>query len=99
MKNLRFIWVLWPSFVVAAVGNAVFFTAFDPHDLVVFGEPVHAGRIAVYSIGFFSLWALTIASNLLTYFLQKSATEVNRCPYDPDQRPAGCPDGDEGRFE
>ena len=82
MKNLRFVWILWSSFLVAAVGNAVVFTVLDPHDLVAFGEPVRASRIAVYSIGFFGLWAVAAASNLLTYFLQKSAAEVNECPFD-----------------
>ena len=96
MKKLQFIWVLWPSFLAAAVANAVFFTVFDPHDLVAFGEPVHAGRIAVYSIGFFSLWAVTVAGNLLTFFLQKSAADVNHFPYEPVQRSAGRPKGDEG---
>lgn len=98
MKKLQFVWILWPSFLVAAVSNAAVFTVFDPHDLVVFGEPVRASRIAVYSIGFFGLWAVTAASNLLTYFLRKSAAEVNQCPCDPAQRPAGCPqDADESR--
>ncbi|MEO8159292.1 MAG: hypothetical protein ABI648_15955 [Betaproteobacteria bacterium] len=92
MKNLWYIWILWPSFLAAAIGNALFFTVFDPRDLVVFGEPVHASRLAIYSVGFLSLWLLTIASNLLTYFLQKSATELNLRSRDPERR-----HGDEGR--
>lgn len=92
MKNLWTIWILWPSFLAAAIGNAVFFTVFDPRDLVVFGEPVHASRLAVYSIGFFSLWLLTIVSNVLTYYLQKSAIDVNRHAREP-----GRPHGDAER--
>ncbi len=92
MKNLWTIWILWPSFLTAAIGNALFFTVFDPRDLVVFGEPVHASRLAIYSVGFLSLWLLTIASNLLTYFLQKSASDVNR-----HSRESGRSHGDEGR--
>jgi hypothetical protein len=98
MKNLWFIWILWPSFLAAAAGNAIFFTVFDPSDLVMFGEPVHASRIGVYSIGFFSLWAITILSNVLTYFLQKSAPEINHFPFDSSPPPpAGDAIGDEGR--
>ena len=48
MKNVRYIWILWPSFLAAAAGNAVFFTVFDPSELVVFGEPVQASRIGLF---------------------------------------------------
>ena len=78
MNSRRLIWILWPSFIVAGVAEAVFFTFFDPGDLIVFGEPVGLGRTAVYSIGFFAFWAATAASSALTCFLQKSAAEINQ---------------------
>ena len=96
MKNLQILWILWPSFVVAGVSNSLFFAVFDPHDLLPFGEPVHAGRIAIYSIGFFAFWAVALCSNALDRFLQTSAAEVNQCPFDPAQRSPGCPKGDQG---
>ena len=77
MGSSKVIWLLWASFLVAAVGNAVFFTVFDPQNQAAFGEPVHASRIAVYSIGFFACWAMTITSNALVAFLQQPAAEVN----------------------
>ncbi len=55
---------LWPSFALAAVATGVLFSAFDPHELMPFGESAAGGRLAVYSIGFFVLWfysALSIA--------------------------------------
>ena len=36
----RLIWVLWPSFVVAGIAEALFFTLIDPQELYLFGEPV-----------------------------------------------------------
>jgi hypothetical protein len=77
MNSRRLIWILWPSFIVAGVAEAVFFTFFDPGELIVFGEPVGLGRTAVYSIGFFAFWAATAASSTLTCYFQKSAAEIN----------------------
>jgi hypothetical protein len=97
VKSSKLIWLLWPSFLVAGIGNAVFFTVFDPEHLAAFGEPVHVSRIAVHSIGFFAFWAMTITSNALVAFLQRPADDVNQCPFDPVRRPAGCPQGEEER--
>lgn len=77
MKSLQLIRILWTSFLVAAMAEAVFFTAFDPQELVAFGEPVSGSRIAIYSIGFFAFWAVTAAASALTSFIQKSAAEIN----------------------
>ncbi len=95
MKNIRFVWILWPSFIVAAFANGVFFTLFDPQELMVLGEPVMLTRIAVYSIGFFAFWAVTAAASALTCFIQRSAAQVNQCPLEPGERPAGCPKREE----
>ncbi len=78
MKNLQFICILWPSFIVAAIANAVFFTVFDPQELAAFGEPVSGSRIAIYSIGFFAFWAVTAASSAATRYLQRDSEEVNQ---------------------
>ena len=96
MKNLQPIWILWPSFIVAAIANAVFFSVFDPQELVVFAEPVSDSRIAIYSIGFFAFWAVTAASSAATRYLQRTSAQVNQCPIDPAQRPDGCPKEAEG---
>lgn len=97
MKSSKLIWLLWPSFIVAGIGDAMFFTLFDPEQLAAFGEPVLASRIAVYSIGFFAFWAMTITSIALVTFLQRPAAEINQCPFDAEQRPAGCPKSEEDR--
>lgn len=87
----RAIWVLWPSFIVAGVGEAVFFTLFDPTDMHLFDAPIAASRLAVYSIGFFAFWAFAAASSALTCFFQRTAAEINRCPLPAPERPVGCP--------
>ena len=92
----RLLWVLWPAFLVAAAAELVFFALVDPADLAVFGVPVAAGRMPVYTIGVFFFWAIAAAASALTVFLQRSPFEVNRCPLPPADRPAGCPKRDAG---
>ena len=75
---LKWIQVLWPSFLIAAVAEGVFFTVIDPQELYLFGEPVHYSRIATYSIGFLGFWLVCAASSLSTIFLQRPADEINR---------------------
>jgi len=89
---LRPIWILWPSFVVAGIAEAVFFTLFDPADLRLFGAPLAASRTAVYTLGFFLFWLFAAASSAFTCFLQRSSAEINNlCPLEPAGRPPGCP--------
>jgi hypothetical protein len=86
------IWVLWPSFVIAGAAETLFFTLFDPMDLPVFGQPLNAGRSAVYTVTFFIFWVFAGASSAFTCFLQRSAVDINRlCPLEPPARPPGCP--------
>lgn len=87
----RILWVLWPSFLVAAVAELLVFAVIDPADLHLFGVPLNAGRMPVYTIGFFFFWALGASAAALTVFLQRSPVEVNRCPLNSDDRPAACP--------
>jgi hypothetical protein len=92
MQARHLIYILWPSFIIAGAAEAVFFTVFDPHDLSFFGEPLHASRTAIYSIGFFLFWAFAAGSSALTCFFQRTSAEINRCPIpEASQRPLGCP--------
>ncbi len=74
----RLIYILWPSFIVAGIAEAVFFTLFDPMDLRLFGRDLGLSRLAVYSLGFFAFWAFAAGSSALTCFFQRSADELNR---------------------
>jgi hypothetical protein len=68
------IWILWPSFLVAAAAEMVFFALFDPGDLVFFGQPLELSRTAIYSMGFFVFWAFAAVSSALSVYLG----ELNR---------------------
>lgn len=70
--------VLWPSFLVAAVAEGIFFTVIDPQELYLFGKAVQLSQTAAYSIGFLGFWAICAASSLLTWLLLMSAADINR---------------------
>ena len=78
MEAKKLIQILWPSFVVAGVAEALFFTVFDPHDLHPFGEPIQASRTTLYSVGFLAFWLVAAISSALTIFFQRTAAEINR---------------------
>lgn len=70
-------WILWPSFLAAAVGSAIVFALIDPLDVAVFGY-VPTGRVGFYTVSFFLLWAMAGASSALTAYLMPKVEE------DPD---------------
>jgi hypothetical protein len=59
-RSQRAIAVLWPSFVVAIAATGLFFSAFNPRDLVPFNLDLEVSPLAVYSIGFFIFWLFGI---------------------------------------
>jgi hypothetical protein len=71
----HFILIFWPSFVVAGIANALFFTFFDPADFVLFG-PFGLSRLTAYSTGFFILWALSAASSAITVYLEHARHHI-----------------------
>lgn len=74
---LRWIQVLWPSFLTAGLAEIIFFTVIDPQELYLYGRPVHFSPIATYSIGFIGFWLVCAASSLTTLFFQRSSEEIN----------------------
>jgi hypothetical protein len=84
-------WVLWPSFLMACAAELVYFALFDPVDLHLFGVPIAADRMPVYTMGFFAFWAIGAVSSALTVFLARSPFEVNQCTLEATDRPLGCP--------
>lgn len=75
---LRWINILWLSFLTAALGEIVFFVFIDPKELYLLGEPVRWSPMAVYSVGFFMFWSLTALTAALTAFMEKPAHDINR---------------------
>ena len=60
--------VLWPSFLVAIVASGVFFSAFNPRDLIPYNLDIEISPLAAYSIGFFLFWLLALLSSLGTMY-------------------------------
>jgi hypothetical protein len=66
----RAMWVIWPGFLAAIVGEIAFFAVFDPLD---FNARLALSREAVYTLGFAAFWLLGMVSSALTLFLQHAA--------------------------
>ena len=73
--------VLWPSFLTAIIVTGVFFSAFNPKDLVPFNLDIDISPLAAYSIGFFIFWMLAIASSLGTLYFT-----ISNCRFLSKQR-------------
>ena len=78
MWSQRWMWIVWPAFLVAAVLEMVVFALVDPSTLHWFGQPVALSREAVYTLTFFVFWGMAMASSALTVLLSMSPVEVNR---------------------
>lgn len=61
--------ILWPSFLAAGMGISIIFTLIDPMELVVLGEHTRASRTTIYSLGFFTIWAIAALAAAMTSFL------------------------------
>ena len=72
----RIMWVLWPSFLVAAAATGVFFSLFDPQEFWLLGEHLEISRLGAYTLGFFGFWCVGIGSSALTLFLAVTPHEV-----------------------
>ena len=74
--KIRVMHVLWPSFLVAIAAEGLFFSLFDPDDLLAFGHPLEVSRLGAYTIGFFAFWLVAAASGALTCFLVASHVDT-----------------------
>lgn len=73
----RIISVLWPSFITSGIATGLFFTAFDPQELVILSGQLEIGRLAAYSIGFFLFWLLTAGTCALSCYFQQPCGSLN----------------------
>ena len=71
-------WVLWPSFLAAGIGVGIIFTLVDPQELTILGQPLLGSRLAVYTLGFFVLWAICAMASALSCFLLATSREADR---------------------
>jgi len=91
MGTRKLMAIAWPGFLAACGLELLVFALVDPSALEWGGQPLAWSRQAVYSAAFFAFWAVAAAACALTTLLGMSAAEVNRCPFEPRQRPEGCP--------
>ena len=78
MKMHRWMWILWPAFLLASATELLVFALVDPADLHWHGEPIGMSRQAVYAIGFFVFWLLAMGASALTLLLTLPAPEINK---------------------
>lgn len=68
MRRLAMV-ILWPSFLVAAMAEGLFFSLLDPQDLRLGGEGITLSPLAAYSLGFFLFWLFCALAAMLSYYL------------------------------
>jgi len=75
----RIVAVFWPSFLTSGIATGIFFTLFDPLDLIHIAGLPETSRMGVYTIGFFLFWLLTACTCALTCYFRR--------PCHPDRKP------------
>ena len=78
MRAQRWMWIAWPSFLVAGLMEVLVFAFIDPQDLRWLGLGLDLSRQAIYTLAFFAFWGLAMLSSALTTLLALSSDEVNR---------------------
>ena len=73
----KWMWIVWPAFLVASGLEMLVFSVVDPQDLQWFGRPLSLSRQAVYTLAFFAFWALAATSSALSVLLATPSDEVN----------------------
>lgn len=69
MKAKLLMWILWPAFLVACLGEGLLFSIIDPEELVFFSHHVELSKEGVYTVGFFVIWGLCALSSTLTIYV------------------------------
>jgi hypothetical protein len=68
--------VLWPSFITAIVASGIFFSAFNPRDLIPYNLDIEISALGAYSIGFLLFWLLAMLSSVGTLYFTISNSRV-----------------------
>jgi hypothetical protein len=69
MMTKYWMFILWPSFLMAGVMEMAVFAMVDPQDLHLFNQPIDLPRQGTYTLSFFIFWFICAASSCLTLFL------------------------------
>ncbi len=73
--------VLWPSFLSAILAAGLFFSTFDPLDLMLAGGQPELPPIAAYTVGFFFFWVLAALASMLRLYLYKADDAPKQPPF------------------
>ncbi len=73
--------VLWPSFLSATMAEGLFFSVFDPTDLMLVGGHLDFEPIAAYTIGFFFFWTVCSIASMISLYLVKTENSVQQHPF------------------
>lgn len=68
--------ILWPSFLTAIVASGVFFSAFDPLDLIPYNFDFDVSPLTAYSIGFLLFWLIAALSSYGTLYFTMSNSDI-----------------------
>ncbi|NIM43652.1 MAG: hypothetical protein GTN84_20650 [Hydrogenophaga sp.] len=69
MPTRSWMWVGWPSFLMAGVLEMLVFAVVDPSELHWQGGALDWSRPAVYTLAFFVFWAVIALSSALSVWL------------------------------
>lgn len=76
----RWMAILWPAFLAAAVLEMLVFALVDPAQLQWADHAVAWPDMAVYTAAFFVFWAVALMASALTALLTLSSVELNGRP-------------------
>lgn len=77
MQTRRWIWIVWPAFLMAAIMELVVFAFVDPLNVQWLGSSLEWSRSAIYTAAFFAFWLVSIIGALMTTVLGRSAHDLN----------------------
>ncbi len=73
--------VLWPSFISAILAEGLFFSVFDPADLVLVGGQVELEPLGAYTMGFFFFWTVCAIASMISLYLIRTETNTPQHPF------------------
>ena len=77
MDARRWMWIVWPAFLAAAIMEMVVFAFVDPLDVHWLGAPLEWSRSAIYTAAFFAFWLVMLLCSVMTRMLARSAQDLN----------------------
>jgi hypothetical protein len=75
MMTKYWMFIVWPSFLMAGVMEMVVFAMVDPQDLHFFNQAIDVSRQGIYTLSFFIFWIICAASSSLSVFLYMEPKE------------------------